>query len=237
VPEDQILSRRMGEDDVYVAVYLVGTFRSTPPDSAQGQLALPCGQHDEALGRWVHVPWEYVWTRPGHEQSPRPADQALGPLELRNLGSGGTRCMLVGTSGPKQAQAVAMDLPPDCSVTSPPFHQLFCVRSLGVGVPTSALSITATSWPSALEHIPGKPGFSTRKTPSGQTELELNGWADIRFYGDYALFAGWITKRELLQYPTVPRFAHDYPPIADAKTANKYCPISELHPMDEMLKW
>ncbi len=209
VPKDQLESREMKDDDIYVFAFMIGRENKKPSSDLFN-----------AECRWlIHCFWEHHYFKP-RKYLVQFGPSRLGSIELHCVQrDAGREFILGGTIEEKDYQTENIKIASNSYGKSmKSFFQLFFIRPLDNKLPSGNIEIN-----SELDNkpiiIPAIHGFNSPTQ---------NGWEDIWIYDARICFVGLSTKEYFKKHAEfIPRFSKTVKQ-AETKTDNYAISIKDL---------
>ncbi|MEM0143077.1 MAG: hypothetical protein QXL94_03885 [Candidatus Parvarchaeum sp.] len=230
VPADQLNSKSLGPNDVYIFPFLSGYLREFKNYNPSESLLRP-----NIDGRKiVHAFWDYEWWKPKKWEEEKYAGNApqLGQIYIKsdNNNDKGFKFKLIGTSARRKFEQETIELNESCEALSEKsFFQLFAIVSEGDRIPSGKLFIYAKKVPNLIEKIMPRGGFVINKNKTIQ-----NDWDDTWIYDSKTFIAGFITKARFKRISKlVPRFTKEK--LFETKTENKGVKAKRLSSIMEFI--
>ncbi|MEM2175309.1 MAG: hypothetical protein QXI58_06785 [Candidatus Micrarchaeia archaeon] len=228
VPTDQLHSRSMEDNDIYIFCFLTGEIKNLNNYQPNRML------FREKDGNWIlHGFWEYQFIKPP-KWIKKHGNESLGKITIisKNKNDDGKEFLVGGTKEEKNFYVEKVKLNNCEATTKEEFFQLFFIRPLDCLIPYEKLIIKTEAGYEEIIHPKG--GFKTQKI-RGKIQLRQNDWNDIWIYNPTIYFVGYMTKKEFLnKSEEIERFDKTVKQF-EPKTLNNRLYVYQLRPIDEIL--
>jgi|YelNatPaOPRAMG01_1025707.scaffolds.fasta_scaffold21271_3 hypothetical protein len=232
VPTDQVYSRTLSDDDIYIFCFITGKIHNLNGYNPKEVLAKPCFDKD---GMWIlHGFWDYEFLKPPKWIKAQGCKD-LGHVLLKSTSRSdvGKSFILGGTRVQKEFQfeEITLDNKRE-AVTTREFFQLFFIRPLDNNIPEGKI-IIQTERGKVKEVINPRGGFMTERREK-QLQLLQNDWDDIWIYNSVIYMVGYMTKGEFKEKSEeIKRFDKTVKQF-EIKTDNNRLFVSQLHPISDL---
>ncbi|MGC8621846.1 MAG: hypothetical protein ACP5U0_08045 [Caldisphaera sp.] len=231
VPADQVNSKTLGPNDIYVFPFLRGETRSFKNYTPSESLLRPSIDGEKI----VHAFWDYEWWKPKKWEDENYNGNApeLGQIIIQsnNNMDKGIKFKLIGTSARKMFDQEILTLNESCyALSNKRFFQLFAIVSENNKIPAGTLTISTKNRPNLSEKIMPRGGFLIK-----DKKLIQNDWEDVWIYNSKTFIAGFITKAHFKRIAKlIPRFTKEK--LFETKTDNKGIRAKNLSPIMEFIR-
>jgi len=202
VPTDQLYSRTLKEDDLYIFAFMMGKIHKLYGYNPKAVLSRLLGDKDGK--RIIHGFWDYEFLKPP-KWTKEHGFKDLGHIMIKSTSvkDSGKGFIIGGTRAQKEFQFEEITLERKLTyaeaVTTKEFFQLFFLRPLDNNIPDGKLTIECEK-SRIQEIIEPRGGFETlrEKKKKGKRELKLlqNDWDDIWLYDSHIYIVGYMSKGE-----------------------------------------
>lgn len=227
--EDQLYSRRLSEDDVFIFAFLAAENKYIKSDEFSNIALFP-----EKHKSIIHGFWDFEFLKPNKWRYQYPKqDHSLGIIKIssNNKDDKGKTFVLGGTSADREFHIETLTMNSNGVAKSvDKFYQLFFIQI--DEMPQGIIRVECSD-SSVKEIIKREGGFGAEKG-----KLLKNGWEDIWLYNAELYLVGFLSKREFMKkHKTSKRFSsptgiYQYPAVL-VDTA--YVNVTDLHPIKQIL--
>lgn len=228
VPTDQLHSRSMEDNDIYIFCFLTGEIKNLNNYEPNQML------FRKKDGNWIiHGFWEYEFIKPPKWINEY-GNKNLGKITITSSDKSdeGKKFLVGGTKKERNFYAEEVKLNHRRATTEEEFFQLFFIRPLDCLIPYGKLIVkTETGYE---EIIQPRGGFEIRRIKE-KIKLTKNDWNDIWIYKPIIYFVGYMTKKEFLDNSEeIKRFDKTVKQF-EPKTDNNRFYVYNLRPINEIL--